>query len=74
MCGGYGGTLAVPLDRWKCGPQSALNTALGRATKRLDKRQSELTRREWLNARIAGNDRETAQPIKDLSNPPVIDL
>jgi len=53
------------------GVSSGVNTVLGRAKKRLDQRQRETNRTEWVKLRIARNDKGIAHVINDLSYPPL---
>lgn len=48
--------------------EAGVNTVLGRATNRLDQRQREPNRSEWVKLRIASNDKGIAHVIDDLSN------
>jgi hypothetical protein len=52
------------------GVSLGVNTVLGRAKKRLDQRQREPNKTEWVKLQIAWNDMGIAQTVNDLSNPP----
>ena len=53
------------------GVSSSVITVLGRAKKRLDQRQIEPNRTEWVKLQIARNDKGIAHFINYLSNPPL---